>query len=76
MPTDRAGGAGGSWRLPPDETLQVADPKQKDEQQNDRNNKKLNITEIFRPIILLLDAFERICLHRRVITGRALFFHY
>lgn len=32
MPTDRAGGAGGSWRLPPDETLQVADPKQKDEQ--------------------------------------------
>lgn len=33
VPTDRAGGgAGGSWRLPPDETLQVADPKQKDEQ--------------------------------------------
>lgn len=30
--TDRAGGGGGSWRLPPDETLQVADPKQKEEQ--------------------------------------------
>lgn len=29
--TDRAGGGGGSWRLPPDETLQVADPKQKEE---------------------------------------------
>lgn len=27
--TDRSGGGGGggSWRLPPDETLQVADPK-------------------------------------------------
>ncbi|XP_055593286.1 dipeptidyl peptidase 4 [Uranotaenia lowii] len=30
--TDRGGGGGGSWRLPPDETLQVADPKQKEEQ--------------------------------------------
>ncbi|XP_055534810.1 inactive dipeptidyl peptidase 10 isoform X1 [Wyeomyia smithii] len=30
--TERAGGGGGSWRLPPDETLQVADPKQKEEQ--------------------------------------------
>ncbi|XP_030383907.1 inactive dipeptidyl peptidase 10 [Scaptodrosophila lebanonensis] len=28
--TDRGGG-GGSWRLPPDETLQVQDPKQKDQ---------------------------------------------
>lgn len=25
------GGGGGSWRLPPDETLQVQDPKEKDE---------------------------------------------
>lgn len=24
----QAGGAGGSWRLPPDETLQVGDSKQ------------------------------------------------
>lgn len=29
--TDRSGGGGGSWRLPPDETLQVADPKDKEE---------------------------------------------
>uniref|UniRef100_A0A1A9V2A1 Peptidase S9 prolyl oligopeptidase catalytic domain-containing protein n=1 Tax=Glossina austeni TaxID=7395 RepID=A0A1A9V2A1_GLOAU len=29
--SDKAGGGGGSWRLPPDETLQVQDPKQKDE---------------------------------------------
>lgn len=28
--SDRGGGAGGgSWRLPPDETLQVQDPKDK-----------------------------------------------
>lgn len=25
------GGGGGSWRLPPDETLQVQDPKDKEE---------------------------------------------
>lgn len=25
------GGGGGSWRLPPDETLQIQDPKQKDQ---------------------------------------------
>ncbi|XP_033154099.1 dipeptidyl peptidase 4 isoform X2 [Drosophila simulans] len=30
MTSDRSGGGGGSWRLPPDETLQVQDPKQKD----------------------------------------------
>ena len=29
--TDRAGGGGGSWRLPPDETLQVADSKSKED---------------------------------------------
>lgn len=28
--SDRGGGSGGgSWRLPPDETLQVSDPKEK-----------------------------------------------
>lgn len=26
------GGGGGSWRLPPDETLQVADPKDKNDE--------------------------------------------
>lgn len=26
------GGGGGSWRLPPDETLQVQDPKEKQEE--------------------------------------------
>ncbi|XP_043064293.1 dipeptidyl aminopeptidase-like protein 6 isoform X2 [Drosophila ficusphila] len=31
MTSDRGGGGGGSWRLPPDETLQVQDPKQKDQ---------------------------------------------
>ncbi|GBP23133.1 hypothetical protein EVAR_13154_1 [Eumeta japonica] len=36
--TDRSGGGGGgSWRLPPDETLQVADPKSaKEEVRNER----------------------------------------
>ncbi|KRF98607.1 uncharacterized protein Dwil_GK27651, partial [Drosophila willistoni] len=29
--TSDRGGGGGSWRLPPDETLQVQDPKQKDQ---------------------------------------------
>lgn len=30
--TDRGGGGGGgSWRLPPDETLQVQDPKTKED---------------------------------------------
>lgn len=29
--TDRGGGGGGSWRLPPDETLQVQDSKAKED---------------------------------------------
>lgn len=35
--TDKGGGGGGSWRLPPDETLQVGDSKSKDDVNNTKH---------------------------------------
>lgn len=35
MHANAASDRGGSWRLPPDETLQVQDPKQKDQDDDD-----------------------------------------